>query len=284
MPTLNLVGQNESDVKRKLEASLSTIRCKNYALQRDYGSFLTEFAKALFYHFIEGNKPLVSGLREAVTKEPGSIADFCCGSGKGTLRVAETFPEAEIYGFDIMPPSIAEAKRRAKENPRIHFKRRDVYNFEDGHDFDVVTFHEACGTLADKVMQYGTEHEAPVIGGRFCCYHTIPDETPTSKNAVINIYLKLAGRLYDFVRDRVAQNYVKPRDAVDRDLLSAFTRDQLGVTEDELKRIAATAVDSRLGSRFVDLNRVMKLIERKYAVDYDEANHIVIAIRKSSAR
>jgi len=232
MPALNLVEQNESAVKRELEASLGIVRTNNYALQRDYGSFLTEFAKGLYYHFSEWNRPLISGLKGAVLEEPNSIADFCCGSGKGTLRIAGAFPEAEIYGFDVMPPFITKAKRRAKENPRVHFKQRDIYNFENGYDFDVVTFHAACGTLADKVMQYGTEHEVPVIAGRFCCYHTIPDETPTSKSAVTNVYLRFMGKLYDFVRDRVAKNYVSPRDEVDRDLLSAFTRDQLGVTKE----------------------------------------------------
>lgn len=283
MSALNLVKQDESAVKRELEASLGGVRDRDYTLKRDSSGFLKEFAKGLYQHFSEGNEPLISGLRGAIANGYVTIADFCCGSGKGTLRVAEAFPHAEIYGFDVLPPLITKAKKRAKNNPRVHFKEADVYDFENSSDFGVVTFHEACGTLADKVMQYGTEHDVPVIAGKFCCYHTISDETPTSKSAVQNVYLNLMGKLNGFVQDKVAKNYVSPRDDVNRDLLSEFTRDELGLTETELEKIAATTVDSRIGSRIIDLNRVMKLIERKYDVGYDESNHIMVAKRKSPA-
>ena len=280
MPTLNLVEQKESAVKRELEESLGIVRRNNYALQRDYDGFLTEFTKGLYHHFSEGNRPLIAGLREAVAEEAVSIADFCCGSGKGTLRIAEAFPQAEIYGFDVMPPSIAKAKKSTKGNPRVKFQEADVYNFENGNSFSVVTFHEACGTLADKILQYGTKHEVPVIAGKFCCYDTIPDKTPSSQNTVQNFYLKVMRKLHGFIRDKVAKNYVSPRDNVDRDLLSEFAKDELGVTEEELQIIAAAAVDAKIGSLIIDLNRIMKLIERKYDVGYDEANHIVVARRK----
>ena len=73
MPALNLVEQNESAVKWRLEESLRIIRDHNYALERDHRGFLREFAKGVYYHFSEGNRPLISGLKGVVTKEPSSI-------------------------------------------------------------------------------------------------------------------------------------------------------------------------------------------------------------------
>ena len=282
MPVLNLMAQNESKIKSELEQSIRFVRNQGYDIQRDCGSFFREFTKGLYRHFSEGNKPLINGLKDviAIQGKITSIADFCCGSGKSTLRIANTFPNAEIYGFDVLPYLIVKAKKRARENPRIHFKKADVYHFENGYKFDVVSFHHACGTLADKVMEYGTKHETPIIVGRFCCYHTIPNEMPISKNAAQNVYLKLTEKLYDFVQDRVAKNYVSPRDDVDCDLLSKFVMNELGSTITELKKIATLSVDSKLGSKIVDLNRVMKLIERKYDVAYDELNRLVVARRK----
>ncbi len=307
MTNLHLVPQKESAVKSELESSLKHVRAKHYDLPRDYGGFVAEFVQSFYQEFIEGfvkgfkhtvaggdiataiskayETPLLAGLKEAVEAEGlqnGSIADFCCGSGKKTLAIARAFPNADVYGFDVLPHSIKKAKKRGKGVTNVHFSKADVYDFKDDRRFDAVTFNRACGTLADKVIQYGTEREVPVIAGKFCCYHTIPDETPPSKNLATGICLKFMGKVNDFVRNRVAKNYVSPAADIDKDLLSEFAGRELGVSEAELQTIAGTAVDAKIGSRIIDLNRVMKLIERNYNVGYDEGNHIVVARRKKN--
>jgi len=282
MPALNLKKQNESEVREELEESVKYFRERNYDLERDYSGFLVEFIGGMRY-FMESNKPLAKGLTKAVQDSglnKASIADFCCGSGKGTMRFARKLKKANFHGFDVFPIGIANANKRSRGNPRVNFSVADVYKFNDDHEFEVITFHRACGTMSDKVMQYGMNKRVPIIAGRFCCYQNIPDEFPKSKNMAQNLSLKIVSKLYRVARNVISENYMRSGIDSETDLLSEFARDDLGIDEEELKKIASTAVDAKLGSKVVDLNRVMKLIERGYNVDYDEENHIVIATRK----
>ncbi|MBI2548583.1 methyltransferase domain-containing protein [Candidatus Woesearchaeota archaeon] len=282
MGRLPLIPQREEAVRADLETGLAEMRRVNYHFPRDYGGFVRELSRATYREFWEGNHPLLEGLEQGAREQqmvPTYLADFCCGSGKGTLKIAELFPEVEVYGFDDIQKYIAKAKKRARgeRNSRVHFLERDVYRFRWGtRAFDVVTFHKACGTLADKVIQYGTEHDVPMIAGKGCCHETISPTPSRSQNLLCNWYVRKMNQNYD-------ANINAPRQGVDCDLLSNFARDSLGMTEQELERIAATAIDVQLGARIVDLNRVMKLIERGYVVSYNETNHIVVARRKNPA-
>jgi len=277
---MTLVQQSESAVKKELESLVKYVRSRNYNLPRDY-DFLFELGKEICNYFKEGNKPLIEALKDVikVDLQNNLVADFCCGSGKRTLRLVKELPQAEIYGFDILLPFIKKAQKRAKGNPRIHFSQADVYNFNNSCKFDIVTFHKSCGALSDKVMQYATNNEVKTICGRFCCYHTIPSTMPRSKGTIQNVYLKLNESIYQFIRNKFAENFVTAPSNMDRDLLSNFAQNELGITEKELEKIAATSVDSKPGAKIVDLNRILKLFERKYSVRFDEQRHIVLAIK-----
>ncbi len=269
--------QDESTVKGQLEQLTRQTREHKYEVTREYGPFLVEMAKSTYKYLREKNSVLIAGLK-SVSNEPASIADFCCGNGNGTARIAQAYPRAQVYGFDVMPASIKKAKRKNATHPNLHFKTADMYDFQDSRVFDIVTFHAACGTLADKVMQVGMEHQALVIAGKFCCYHTISDQTPASRDPFQNMYLRWEKVLHNFVRRRLAPNYVSPQTPMD--LLSDFAAHELGLTESELRKIAGTAVDAEAGATIVDLNRVMKLMEGGYEVGYDGDNHIVVARKK----
>lgn len=278
MSSLRLMPQTEEGVKADLEIALAHVREAGYSLPRDYGSFLREFSEEAYRELWEINGPLLQGLEQEVAEQgitPRSIADFCCGSGRKTVKIAELFPDAEIYGFDVEPEEIMKAKERT--TPRVHFLERDVYRFRWGtYALDVVTFHNACGTLADKVIQYGTDHDVLVIAGKGCCHETIAQNPQHSQSRLYNWYLRGMNKTYD-------ARYNAPRKGVDCDLLSVFARNSLGLDEQELERIVAIAIDVRLASIIIDLNRVMKLIERGYEVNYDDKNHIIVAGRKNPA-
>jgi len=284
MPALNLVAQEEPKIRVELERTLDVLRKSDYNPERDYGSFLAGFCRGLYYYLEEGNLPLIYALKDSFRDKSGSprlIADFCCGSGEGTLRIAEAFPSSEVFGFDVLSKFIIQALRLAEGNPRVHFKQADVYNFQYGNRFDVVTFHRACGGLADKVIQCGVNKKASVIAGRFCCYFSISDERSVSKSLLQNISLRISQGLHAFLKRNFVKNFISPQGDIDRDLLSEFAKTQLNLDDNELERVARASVDSTLGIRVIDYNRILKLIERGYKVDYDEGNQIIVARRKS---
>jgi len=282
---VNLILQGQDSVKQQLEALINYVRKKQYDLEIDYTDLfglLFDFTKSMYEDFVEVNKPLREGLKavcEEARIKPRNIADFCCGFGGNTLKLAEEFPESEVYGFDIIPEFIELAKRRASKKPKVHFKRKDVYRFKSDTNFDLVTFHKACGSLSDKVIQYATSNGIPLVGGRFCCYHNIPIQRPYSKRLLTNLYLKLDKISSQWVKSS-EPDFVKPSESIDRDLLSRFLKEDLGITEEEYEKIAAFSVDSKIGTKIIDLNRVMKLIERDYNVVFDEDRHILVARKK----
>ena len=44
-----------------------------------------------------------------------SFADIGCGYGLSTMIIAQTFPNAQVCGYDIHEPSINEARKLAKK-------------------------------------------------------------------------------------------------------------------------------------------------------------------------
>jgi len=268
---------NEDKVKDDLRQAVTYLRENDYDLPRDYQNFFIELVTGLYQHFREGNKPLLEGLRAiTATQEINSVADFCCGSGKHTIKLARVFPNAEVYGFDI----VTKFSARKNVSPRIHFEQKDVYDYEDERRFDIITFNSACGTLADRIMQIGIEQETPIIAGRFCCYSTIPKTTPRSKDLLQDIFLVAIAKQHQVQKEQGIENYISPANTTDQELLSRFAIDELSLTESELRRIAAVSVDAKVGSHIIDLNRVMKLIEKEYAVTYDETRNIILAKKK----
>ncbi len=282
MPT-NLILQTRQEVQNSLDFLVSYVIAKNYDLPlnnslRGFFNFLGYFSYNSVKCYIEGAKPLREALQPTLnsqTTRAKSIADFCCGNGSETLKLAELFPNVQIYGLDILPPSIKSAKKRARGNPNIHFSNADVYTLDNSHSFDAVVFNRACGPLADKIIEYATDKDVPLIAGRFCCHYTLSDKQVHSKNVMLDIYMSLVHRLDNFVRKRV-RNYVRSENQ-NSALLSEFAKQGLKLTDEELERIALTCGNSNIGLLIIDLNRIMKLIEKGYEVNYSAGKHIVVA-------
>ena len=104
--------------------------------------------------------PKVSGVVEKL-KDGGSYADIGCGFGVSTLMVAEEFPKAEVYGFDIHKPSIQKAQSIAKEacmEKRIQYTVADAKSYAG--KFDVIAFFDCLHDMGDPegAARYAFEH------------------------------------------------------------------------------------------------------------------------------
>ena len=94
-------------------------------------------------------EPKVSGVMEKL-QGGGSYADIGCGFGISTLMVAEAFPDAKVYGFDIHEPSISKAKSLAEESglsDRINYQVADAKSY-NGY-FDVIAFFDCLHDMGD---------------------------------------------------------------------------------------------------------------------------------------
>ena len=94
---------------------------------------------------------MVDGFEEKM-KAGGSFADVGCGHGLSTLMVAQAFPEASVYGFDIHGPSIEEAKKLADNSggfDNLKYETADSKSY--GGDFDYIAFFDCLHDMGDPV-------------------------------------------------------------------------------------------------------------------------------------
>ena len=100
--------------------------------------------------------PAVRGLLEG-----GCLAaDIGCGRGRGILTLAKAFPKARFVGYDVYPPNVESASRKARESSlsdRVRFEVRDASDGLPPADlaftFDVV--HDAAqpAKLASSIRE-----------------------------------------------------------------------------------------------------------------------------------
>lgn len=278
MVQLSLNKQTDLSVREELESLLGSVREKEYTLESE--PIISELITDL-QHLFEGRKPLIKSIKQAASLELShvtSAGDFCCFLGSGTRELAKEFPEANVYGFDIIPFFIEYAQKRTKDK-RIHFLVEDIYNIKNGYAFDIVTFNGACGPMADRIIEWASESNTKIIAGKFCCYHTIPMTLPKSKSPIRNVYLQWIGGI-NRATERVYRNYIRNQDVkayASYSYICNFLQRSAGVTPEEWEKIAAMSADTKAGTKIIDLNRVMKLLEHGYTVWLDEHHHILVA-------
>ncbi len=79
------------------------------------------------------SKVLLTGLREhapeLLEREGLRIVDIGCGTGEKTAGIAKTFPDADVVGVDINPPSLKKARELAtRQGLKTSFVRCDISN------------------------------------------------------------------------------------------------------------------------------------------------------------
>ncbi|WP_181784242.1 class I SAM-dependent methyltransferase [Pseudonocardia pini] len=120
---------------------------------------------------------------DAALRAGGRVADVGCGHGWSAIGIALAYPDATVDGFDLDAPSVAAARRNAREA---------------GVD-DRVRFFEAplSGTGYDVVCA-------------FECVHDLPD--PVSVLAA----MRAAGGEVLVMDEKVAEEFTAPGDEVER--------------------------------------------------------------------
>jgi hypothetical protein len=87
---------------------------------------------------------------DAALKAGGRVADVGCGHGWSAIGIALAYPEATVDGFDLDGPSIAAARRNAREagvDSRVRFHQEPL----SGTGYDVVCAFECIHDLPDPV-------------------------------------------------------------------------------------------------------------------------------------
>ncbi len=104
---------------------------------------------------------------EAALRTGGSLCDVGCGQGHAVVRLAQAFPEATFVGYDVYPPAVEAARRRAREagvEDRVRFEVADATTGLPGR-FDVVTVFDVLHDSRDPGAILRAIHAAVVPGG-----------------------------------------------------------------------------------------------------------------------
>ncbi len=84
------------------------------------------------------------------------ILDAGCGTGEGSSRLAELFPEAQVLGVDIVDPHLELARvRYASLAPRLSFEHQSIFELEaPDHTFDLTVCRHVLHSIphADRVI------------------------------------------------------------------------------------------------------------------------------------
>jgi 2-polyprenyl-3-methyl-5-hydroxy-6-metoxy-1,4-benzoquinol methylase len=90
---------------------------------------------------------------EARLQQGGATLDLGCGAGLASLAIAEAYPKAEVFGYDVFAPSIEKAKKNAAAaslSSRIRFETYDGVRLPVDR-FDLVTVCYAVHHFTDPV-------------------------------------------------------------------------------------------------------------------------------------
>jgi ubiquinone/menaquinone biosynthesis C-methylase UbiE len=103
------------------------------------------------------------------------ILDAGCGTGEGSSRLAELFPDAQVLGVDIVDPSLELARGRyAALAPRLSFEHQSIYELKAAdRTYDLTVCRHVLHSIpfADKVIA-----ELARVTRRGGYLHLIPED------------------------------------------------------------------------------------------------------------
>jgi S-adenosylmethionine-diacylgycerolhomoserine-N-methlytransferase len=91
-------------------------------------------------YYLLGRDRLVCDLK---VPKGGTVLEVGCGTGRNLVKVAATYPDAEVFGFDIseeMLKSATAAATRLQRPRRIHLAQGDALNFNPQKAFGTAQF------------------------------------------------------------------------------------------------------------------------------------------------
>ncbi len=115
---------------------------------------IERFTRPLFLNYMNDLWiPALDGVAEKL-EAGGSVADIGCGNGQSLVHLAQGFPNAKVYGFDIWEPSINAARENLTAagftNGRVSAETLDASKGIPGK-YDLITTFDVVHDLAFPV-------------------------------------------------------------------------------------------------------------------------------------
>ena len=91
---------------------------------------------------------------DAALRAGGRVADVGCGLGWSSIGIALAYPDATVDGYDVDAPSVAAARRNAREagvDDRVRFHAVDAADRRPRQAYDAVFAFECVHDLPDPV-------------------------------------------------------------------------------------------------------------------------------------
>jgi ubiquinone/menaquinone biosynthesis C-methylase UbiE len=169
-------------------------------------------------------------LRRYALPERPAILDAGCGTGEGSIRLAELFASASVLGVDILDASLALARRRgAHLGPRLSFANQSVFELQAAdRSFDLTVCRHVIhsipypdrvlaelvrvtrlgGTLHLIAEDYGMLHfqRAALDPGDF--WHRVPGAFGAATGTDLFIGRNVVGLLQDLGLEEVRMDYI----------------------------------------------------------------------------
>jgi len=145
---------------RPLEQVLNAYRSGGGVPYESYGRDLREgqarMNRAMFlYQLGQEWLAAVPGLAARLNSDPAAkVADLGCGAGWSAIGVARCYPRVQVDGFDLDEPSVALARKNAREaglEGRLRFDVRDAGDPDLAGQYDLVMALECVHDMADPV-------------------------------------------------------------------------------------------------------------------------------------
>ena len=110
------------------------------------------FAPGYRANLVSSWLPSLSGVVEKLNRG-ATVADVGCGHGISTTVMAKAFPKSKFTGFDAHPPSVREAKKRARaagvsKNTRFETAKSAAF---PGDGYDLVAFFDCFHDMGDPL-------------------------------------------------------------------------------------------------------------------------------------
>ncbi|MFT7287856.1 MAG: SAM-dependent methyltransferase [Halieaceae bacterium] len=128
---------------------------------------------------------------EAKLQAGARIADIGCGHGSTSVLMAQTFPQSEIFAFDIHGPSIEDARHKAvaADVHNISFSEADASKIPDNGGYDFACVFDALHDMGDPVGVARHIRESLAPGGTLMVVEPLAgDKTEDNLHALGGVF------------------------------------------------------------------------------------------------
>lgn len=133
----------------------------------DFIEAVSEVTPPAYIRLIPGGLSRITGLQEALANR-GRILDLACGTGFGLVRLAETYPSAQLIGIDGDAYSLEVAADRLEEagvGDRVELRLSTLEDFDQPGEFDLIAINYSMHECRDIEKVSDNVHQALRPGG-----------------------------------------------------------------------------------------------------------------------